>query len=247
MPSGRGHVGGSAHHLIQPAIICRYIHPYCPYVKRIPPTIPDCYGQYAPKYLKYLRNHQPHGCRIGPNALPTHNINEFEYPTHMEVQNLPRNEPCGARVGGMSPYDWPRRPDRVCVGGGRRDGRIAASAAFAEQEIAHALRDGAVDSVRTYATVTSGNEGLHLLDITNPTDIGELHLASTQGINVYSANNNFNPESDQQQACDIPAIVRQYDADGICKIEQGEWLVAIADYTADPLKLTTPQLAAHRG
>ena len=57
-------------------------------------------------------------------------------------------------------------------------------------------------------------------------------------------------ESDQQPTCDIPAIVRQYDADGSCKIEQGEWLVAIADYTADPPKLTTPQIqqiAAHRG
>ena len=172
-----------------------------------------------------------------------------------------------------------RLADRVCVGGGRRDGRyriqIAASEAFAEQEIALALRDSVADSVRTYlsgasdvhvyaengrtyATVTSSNEGPHLLDITNLTDIGELHLASTQGINVYySANNNFNPgegpegtESDQQQACDIPAIVRQYDADGSCKIEQSEWLVAIADYTADPPKLTTPQIqqiAAHRG
>ena len=57
-------------------------------------------------------------------------------------------------------------------------------------------------------------------------------------------------ESSEQQTCDIPAIVRQYDADGSCKIEQSEWLVAIADYTADPSQLTTPQIqqiAAHRG
>ncbi len=57
-------------------------------------------------------------------------------------------------------------------------------------------------------------------------------------------------ESGEQPTCDIPAIVRQYDADGSCKIEQGEWLVAVADYAADPPKLTTPQIqqiAAHRG
>ena len=57
-------------------------------------------------------------------------------------------------------------------------------------------------------------------------------------------------ESGEQQTCDIPAIVRQYDSDGSCKIEQSEWLVAMADYTADPPQLTTPQIqqiAAHRG
>ena len=54
-------------------------------------------------------------------------------------------------------------------------------------------------------------------------------------------------ESDQQM-CDIPAIVRQYDSDGSCKIEQNEWAVAINDYQL--WKLTTPQIqqiTAHRG
>ena len=54
-------------------------------------------------------------------------------------------------------------------------------------------------------------------------------------------------ESDQQM-CDIPAIVRQYDSDGSCKIEQNEWAVAINDYQL--WKLTTPQIqqiSAHRG
>ena len=46
----------------------------------------------------------------------------------------------------------------------------------------------------------------------------------------------------------LPAIVRQYDADGSGVIEQVEWLVAVDDYAAQ--KLTTPEIqtiAAHRG
>ena len=55
-------------------------------------------------------------------------------------------------------------------------------------------------------------------------------------------------ESDEQQTCDIPAIVRQYDTDGSCVIERGEWERAIDDYVAE--KLNNPQIqtiAAHRG
>ena len=55
-------------------------------------------------------------------------------------------------------------------------------------------------------------------------------------------------ESGEQQTCDIPAIVRQYDADGSCTIEQDEWLVAVDDYAN--YELTTPEIlaiAAHRG
>ena len=55
-------------------------------------------------------------------------------------------------------------------------------------------------------------------------------------------------ESGEQPTCDIPAIVRQYDTDGSCKIEQDEWEVAIRDYQL--WKLTTPQIqqiAAARG
>ena len=55
-------------------------------------------------------------------------------------------------------------------------------------------------------------------------------------------------ESDQQQTCDIPAIVRQYDTDGSCKIERAEWLVVVDDAAAQ--RLTAPEvqtIAAHRG
>ena len=55
-------------------------------------------------------------------------------------------------------------------------------------------------------------------------------------------------EPDERQTCDIPAIVRQYDADGSCVIEQDEWHAAIDDYAN--YELTTPQIqaiAAHRG
>ena len=54
-------------------------------------------------------------------------------------------------------------------------------------------------------------------------------------------------ESGEQQTCDIPAIVRQYDADGSCKIEQNEWLVAIADYTARPSAVDHPADPADSG
>ena len=39
---------------------------------------------------------------------------------------------------------------------------------------------------------------------------------------------------------DLPAIVQEYDLDGSGKIEQDEWALAIADYSAQ--KLTTPQI-----
>ena len=55
-------------------------------------------------------------------------------------------------------------------------------------------------------------------------------------------------EPDERQTCDMPAIVRQYDADGSCVIEQGEWYAAVDDYAN--YELTTPQIqaiAAHRG
>ncbi len=57
-----------------------------------------------------------------------------------------------------------------------------------------------------------------------------------------------NTESGEQPACDIPAIVRQYDTDGSCKIEQSEWLVVVDDAAAQ--RLTAPEvqtIAAHRG
>ena len=54
---------------------------------------------------------------------------------------------------------------------------------------------------------------------------------------------------EQEPESSLPAIVRQYDADGGV-MEQGEWPVAMAGYTADPPNLTAPQIpqmAAHRG
>ena len=56
------------------------------------------------------------------------------------------------------------------------------------------------------------------------------------------------PESEQEQSqesgsapySDLPAIVQEYDQDGSGKIEQDEWALAIADYSAQ--KLTTPQI-----
>ena len=48
----------------------------------------------------------------------------------------------------------------------------------------------------------------------------------------------------------LPAIVRQYDADGCGVMGRDGWLVAMADYAADPQKLNLPQIprmAAHRG
>ena len=64
------------------------------------------------------------------------------------------------------------------------------------------------------------------------------------------------PEQEQEQQeesgsasdSDLPAIVQAYDKDGSGKIEQGEWALAIADYSAQ--KLTTPQIqviAGYRG
>ena len=47
-------------------------------------------------------------------------------------------------------------------------------------------------------------------------------------------------ESDEQQTCDIPAIVRQYDTDGSCVIERDEWERAVDDYVAQ--KLNNPQI-----
>ncbi len=55
-------------------------------------------------------------------------------------------------------------------------------------------------------------------------------------------------EPEPEPESNLPAIVRQYDADGSGVIEQDEWLVAVDDYTVQ--KLTTPQIqaiAAHRG
>ena len=81
----QGHVGDSAHHLIQPAIICPVHPPVLPLRKADPANNAGLLRLTRAKCLEYLKNHQPHGCRIGPNALPTRNINGFEYPTHMEV------------------------------------------------------------------------------------------------------------------------------------------------------------------
>ena len=57
------------------------------------------------------------------------------------------------------------------------------------------------------------------------------------------------PEQEpEQQSCSMPGIVQQYDGDGSCVIEQGEWLAAMDDYVAQ--RLTTPQIqqiAAYRG
>ena len=53
---------------------------------------------------------------------------------------------------------------------------------------------------------------------------------------------------EQEPESSLPAIVRQYDADGSGTIEQDEWLVAVDDYTN--YRLTTPEIqaiAAHRG
>ena len=54
----------------------------------------------------------------------------------------------------------------------------------------------------------------------------------------------------QEPESSLPAIVRQYDVDGCGVMGRDGWLVAMADYTADPQKLNTkqiPRMAAHRG
>ena len=47
-------------------------------------------------------------------------------------------------------------------------------------------------------------------------------------------------ESQQEPESNLPAIVRQYDADGSGVIEQDEWLAAVDDYAN--YRLTTPDI-----